>query len=110
MFDLLIKGGMIIDGSGADAFAADIAVKGDRIAAIGCLEEADAYQTVDAMGKYITPGFIDTHSHADCSAFLYPACESYLRQGITTFIGGQCGDSSAPIFNYWMRKYWEYDY
>lgn len=109
MFDILIRGGQIIDGSGQAAFPADLGIRQGRIAAIGDLSQAEAARCEDAGGKYLTPGFIDTHSHADCSAFLYPSCESYLRQGITTFIGGQCGDANAPINNYWMRKYWEYD-
>lgn len=110
MFDLIIHNGLIVDGSGNPSFAADLAVQQSKIAAIGTLPQADARKHIDAAGKYVTPGFIDTHSHADCSLFLYPNCDSYLRQGITTFIGGQCGDSNAPIYRYWMRKYWEYDF
>lgn len=106
-FDTLIKNGTIVDGSGRCAYVADIGITGNRISFIGSAD--DAPNVIDAAGMYVTPGFIDTHSHADCSAFLYPDCESYLRQGITTFIGGQCGDSNAPIYNWWMRKYWEYD-
>ena len=108
-YDLVIKNGRIVDGTGAPPYIADVAVAGDRIARIGPTEAADGTLLIDAGGKYVVPGFIDPHSHADCSAFLYPDCESYLRQGITTFIGGQCGDSNAPIYTYWMRKYWEYD-
>lgn len=108
MYDLVFKGGTIIDGTGKKAYKADIGIIKDKIAFIGNIN--DDSNAIDITGKYITPGFIDTHSHADCSIFLYPDCESYLRQGITTFIGGQCGDSNAPIYNYWMRKYWEYDF
>lgn len=108
MFDLIIKGGTVVDGTGSEPVQADIGIIGDKIAAIGHITD-EMSQQIDAAGKLVTPGFIDTHSHADCSVFLYPACESYVGQGITTFIGGQCGDSNAPINNYWMRKYWEYD-
>ena len=109
-FSTIIKNGTIIDGTGESAYHADVGIVDDKIAFIGEIEYGiQAEETIDATGKFVVPGFIDTHSHADCSAFLYPDCESYLRQGITTFIGGQCGDSNAPIHNWWMRKYWEYD-
>ena len=109
IFDLVIKNGIIIDGSGAPAYRADIGIVEDYIAYIGTIENHDNKTVIDACGALVCPGFIDTHSHADCSVFLFPNCESYLKQGITTFIGGQCGDSNAPIYNWWMRKYWEYD-
>jgi N-acyl-D-aspartate/D-glutamate deacylase len=109
MFDLVIKNGKIIDGTGKKIYSADIGVLNERIEKIGNIESNKGEKYIDAKGKYITPGFIDMHSHSDCSIFLFPDCESYLRQGITTFIGGNCGDSNAPINNYWMRKFWEYD-
>lgn len=108
-FDLILKNCNIADGTGAPQFKGSVAVAGGKIAAVG--EVCGSAETViDAGGKLVCPGFIDTHSHADCSLFLYPDCESYLRQGITTFIGGQCGDAMAPIGRFWMRKYWEYDF
>ena len=107
MYSLVLKNATILDGTGRPAYTADIGIDGDRIAAIGSIRQEE--NCVDVTGKLVTPGFIDPHSHADCSLFLYPACESYVRQGITTFVGGQCGDSNAPIRRYWMRKYWEYD-
>ncbi len=107
MFTLVLKNGTIIDGTKKKAYKADIGIIDSRIVKIGEIDQKE--NVIDIEGRYVTPGFIDTHSHADCSAFLYPDCESYIRQGITTFIGGQCGDSNAPINNYWMRKYWEYD-
>jgi len=106
MFDLILKNGNIADGTGKKVYKADIGIKADRIAAIGQLSGGPE---IDVSGMLVTPGFIDTHSHADCSAFLYPNMESYLRQGITTFVGGQCGDSSSPSAKFWTRKYWEYD-
>jgi len=107
MYTLVLKNGTIIDGTKKKAYKADIGIIGSKIVKIGSISQEE--NTIDIEGRYVTPGFIDTHSHADCSAFLYPDCQSYVRQGITTFIGGQCGDSNAPINNYWMRKYWEYD-
>lgn len=107
-FDIVIKNGCLVDGTGASPYIGDIGIKEDKIISVGSTLDESAL-AIDAKGSYVVPGFIDTHSHADCSAFLYPDCESYLHQGITTFIGGQCGDSNAPIFEYWIRKYWEYD-
>ncbi len=109
MVDYLIKNGWIIDGKGTDAFKGDVAIAEGRIKKIGNLGEVSAKKVIDATGKWITPGFIDMHSHADTSIFLFPDCQSYLMQGITTFYGGTCGDSNAPLNHYWMRKYWEYD-
>ena len=107
MYSLVLKNATVIDGTGKPAYQADLGIAGDKIAAIGEIQQAE--NAVDVSGMVVTPGFIDPHSHADCSIFLYPDCESYVRQGITTFVGGQCGDSNAPIRRYWMRKYWEYD-
>ena len=107
MYSLVLKNATVIDGTGKPAYQADLGIDGDKIAAIGEIQQAE--NAVDVSGMVVTPGFIDPHSHADCSIFLYPDCESYVRQGITTFVGGQCGDSNAPIRRYWMRKYWEYD-
>jgi N-acyl-D-aspartate/D-glutamate deacylase len=109
MFDLVLKNGKIIDGTGKKIYSADIGIRNEKIEKIGIIESTEGNQCIDVEGKYITPGFIDMHSHSDCSVFLFPDCESYLRQGITTFVGGNCGDSNAPINNYWMRKFWEYD-
>lgn len=109
MFDVVIKNGVIVDGSGNKSYQADIGIISDKIAKIGLIDISQSETIIDATGRYVTPGFIDTHSHADTSAFLFPDCQSYLKQGITTFIGGTCGDSNAPLNNYWMRKYWEYD-
>ena len=107
MYTMVLKNGIIIDGTKSKPYKADIGIVDTKIVKIGKIEQSE--NVLDIDGRYVTPGFIDTHSHADCSVFLYPGCESYIRQGITTFIGGQCGDSNAPIKNYWMRKYWEYD-
>ncbi|MCW4048794.1 MAG: amidohydrolase family protein [Candidatus Bathyarchaeota archaeon] len=73
-----------------------IGVKGDKITALGDFK-ADAEKTIDAKGLVALPGFIDSHSHHDLWLLQFPGCESYLLQGITTFIGGHCGSSPAPI-------------
>lgn len=95
MFDLLIQNGTVIDGSGAEGFAADVAVKDGKIAAIGKNLGAAA-QVIDAAGLTVTPGFIDSHSHSDGAIVSFPQQIEKVEQGITTSIGGQCGSSLYP--------------
>ena len=97
MYDIIIKNGLVIDGTGRDAYPADIAIKGDRIAQIGGLSSSQAGEIMDAAGKYVTPGFIEPHSHADISLLFEPSLEAYLMQGVTTVVGGNCGHSMAPM-------------
>ena len=97
MFDILIRGGSVADGTGRPAFAADVAVSGGRIAAVGDLRGASAAQVWDASGKTVTPGFIDIHRHAD-AALLRPGFgAAELCQGLTTIVNGNCGLSAAPF-------------
>lgn len=98
MYDVLIKNAQIIDGTGADAYRADVALRKDRIAAIG-QGLSGAKLSIDASGLTLTPGFFDVHSHADLTALMYPDMEAYLKQGVTTVIGGNCGHSMAPMGN-----------
>ena len=98
MFDVLIRGGKLIDGTGAAGFSADLAIKGDTIVAIGNAIEAEARQSIDATGKVVTPGFIDLHSHADMSFFIDPDADSKITQGVTFEYVGNCGISfCAPL-------------
>ena len=109
MHDVIIKNGIIIDGTRKDAYKADIAIKDEKIIKIGIIEE-DANEIIDAKGCYVTPGFIDPHSHADLSLLAYPKNEAYTLQGVTTQICGNCGLSAAPIGEkYWEFLCWEYD-
>lgn len=96
MFDILIAGGTLVDGTGAAAHVADVGVRQDRIAAIGDLSEAEAARRIDAAGWVVAPGFIDAHAHSDAYLLLEPDAPSKLAQGITTEINGQCGGSAAP--------------
>ena len=97
MFDILIKNGLCYDGDGGEPFRADLGVKGDRIAAVGKLEDAQAARVIDSMGLAVAPGFIDTHSHSDLVALAEPDIANKTTQGITTDIIGQDGMSLAPI-------------
>ena len=95
-FDLLIRNALVVDGTGSSPYKASIAVEGERVSAVGEVK-GDAKKEVDASGLIASPGFIDAHSHADGTLLFYPKCESYVMQGVTTFVGGQCGGSPAPI-------------
>ncbi len=95
--DVLIRGGSVIDGSGAPAYPADVAIDGERIAEIGALEAAQARRVIDATGKVVCPGFVDPHSHSDWSLLANPTAESTIRQGVTTEVVGNCGWSYAPV-------------
>jgi N-acyl-D-amino-acid deacylase len=95
-FDLLIKNATVVDGSGKPAYKASIGVKGDRVSSVGDVK-GDAKKTIEAKGLTAVPGFIDSHSHGDMGILFFPKCESYVLQGVTTFVGGQCGASAAPI-------------
>ena len=98
MFDYLIKNANIVDGTGKDAYAGDIAIQGDKIAAIG-KDLGEAKEIIDAKGLTVTPGFIDSHSHGDELLTRYRQVENLLLQGITTSMTGQCGTSAAPCFD-----------
>ncbi len=102
-FDLVLSGGMVNRGDGEASEVADIAIIGDRIAAMGDLSESRSKSRIDVSGLSITPGFIDIHSHAvrdnekDSGLFLWPDAENYIRQGVTTAIGGPDGGSWYPV-------------
>ena len=96
-FSLLIRGGSVVDGSGAPARRADVAVEGDRIAAVAPSLSGEAARVVDATGKVVAPGFIDMHSHSDLFYFACPSAESKIRQGVTTEVVGMCSFSQAPV-------------
>ena len=95
-YDVLIKNGLIVDGSGKPAYPGSLGIQGEVITAIGTVE-GEAKQTIDASGKVISPGFIDPHSHADITLMKYPYAENLVMQGITTVIAGNCGMSLAPF-------------
>lgn len=95
--DVIIKNGRVVDGTGAPAFYADLAIVGDKIDYIGKLDGVEADLVIDAKGKYVTPGFIDEHSHSDSTIWANLEAQSTIRQGITCEIVGHCGLSESPI-------------
>jgi N-acyl-D-amino-acid deacylase len=96
-FDLVIRGGTIVDGTGGAPFVADVGVRGDAIAAVGAIAAEQGRDVIDATGLTVTPGFVDIHSHSDGSLLVHPGAESRARQGITTEVTGNCGSSAAPL-------------
>jgi len=97
MYDILIRGGTVVDGSGAPRYRADVAIEGERIVAVDRLEGSRARTELDATGCVVAPGFVDMHSHADISLPISPTADSLVHQGITTVVAGQCGLSLAPL-------------
>lgn len=96
-FDLLIRGGTVIDGTKAPRFEADVGVTDGRIAAIGDLSGSTAGQTLDATGRIVAPGFIDSHTHDDQAVLSQPQLPFKVSQGVTTVVAGNCGISAAPL-------------
>jgi N-acyl-D-aspartate/D-glutamate deacylase len=92
--DLIIRGGTVIDGSGAPGRLADVAVTGDRITAIG--DDLDGKRALDATGHVVAPGFIDIHTHYDAQVFWDPALTPSSWHGVTSVVAGNCGFSLAP--------------
>lgn len=99
-YDVLIRGGTVVDGTGAPRFAADVAVADGRIAAVSRegIDPALARTVIDASGRVVTPGFIDNHAHVQTSIAEYPLAENFLRQGITTILASlHSGDQPWPL-------------
>ena len=108
MFDVLIRNGRIIDGSGLPWFRADVGITGDRVAAVGPLAKAEAHTVLDAAGKVVCPGFVDAHVHGDLALLADPVHEQGVRQGVTTHDIGQDGVAIAPASPEtmtYMRRY-----
>lgn len=95
--DLVVRGGTVIDGTNRPRFRADIGVTDGRIAAVGDLGGATAREVLDAAGRIVAPGFIDSHTHDDQALFVDPGMMPKVSQGVTTVVTGNCGISSAPM-------------
>ena len=96
MHDLILHGGLVVDGTGGPARPLDVAVAGGRIAGLG-RALGEARRVIDAAGLVVAPGFIDIHTHSDYSLPANPRAESKVRQGVTTEVVGNCGYSVAPV-------------
>ena len=102
-FDLLILNGTIVDGSGDQAYLSDIGIINDRIVKIGDLSRLSSRQTIDANNLIVSPGFIDSHTHAIRGIFDVPTAESSLLQGVTTLTDGNDGTSPFPIEEHYQK-------
>lgn len=98
MYDIVIKNGLVADGTGEKAFRADIAVKDGKIVKIAPAIGEEAARVLDAEGLVVSPGFVDNHSHGDTTFLAGTSAYNYLEQGITCEIAGQCGSSPAPSY------------
>ena len=99
MYDLVIQGGTIVDGSGSPAFTGSVYLQDGKIACIKCEDNAslEASDSLDATGKIVSPGFVDVHTHYDAQAFWDPVLSPSPFHGVTTVIGGNCGFTIAPL-------------
>src|SRR5205085_1185355 len=107
--DLLIRGGLVIDGTGAPGREADVSVSAGRIVAIAPRSARPARRVIDARGQVVAPGLIDIHTHSDFTLPLNPRAESKIRQGVTLEVVGNCGFSVAPALPgraaaRWLRR------
>ncbi len=110
-FDIVVAGGRIVDGCGNPWFRGDVGVRGRRIAAVSAPGTLRGRRVIDAADRYVTPGFVDPHTHSDISIIAYPRAESAVFQGVTTHVTGNCGMGAAPVRKRFLaeaRSEWEY--
>ena len=96
-YDLVIKGGTVIDGARTPRFTADIAIANGRIAQIGRVSESEAKRVINAKDHIVAPGFIDLHTHFDSQLFWDPYCTMSGWHGVTSVVIGNCGFGFAPV-------------
>jgi len=97
MYDLLLKNGLIVDGTGNPWYEGDVGIANGRIADIGRLGDSKAKREIDVRGLTVSPGFIDMHTHSEISVLAIPTADSKVMQGVTTEVCGNCGFSVAPL-------------
>jgi N-acyl-D-amino-acid deacylase len=97
VYDLVIKNGTVIDGSGNPWYKADIGIKDKHIVKIGKLDKTKALRTIDAHNLIVAPGFVDVHTHTDRGILRVPTVDNYIHQGVTSVIGGNCGGHPFPL-------------
>ena len=95
-YDLVIRNGMVVDGTGFSRYRADVAIKGGTIVEVGKIRGAAA-ATIDADGRFVAPGIIDLHTHYDAQPFWDKLCTSSVWHGVTTVLTGNCGLTLAPL-------------
>ena len=95
--DLVIRGGTVVDGTGAPSVRADVAIDGDRIVAVGDIDASGAAEVIEADGRLVTPGFVDLHSHLDAQIGWDPLMSSSCWHGVTSVVMGNCGMTFAPL-------------
>src|SRR4051812_33651856 len=96
MHDLVVRGGTVVDGTGAPPFVADVAIDGDRITVVGAVTERGR-EEIDAHGAFVTPGFVDVHTHLDAQIAWDPDATSSCWHGVTSVVLGNCGVTFAPV-------------
>ncbi|GAB3690083.1 amidohydrolase family protein [Spirosoma flavus] len=99
-YDLVIRNGRVVDGTGNPWVYADVAIQNGRIARVGSIPATDAKQTIDAKGLIVAPGFIDVHAHVEGSLEAQPGAPNFIYDGVTTVITGNCGSSSSNLKMY----------
>ena len=97
MFDVVLKGGEVIDGTGTKRFRNDVGIVNDRVTAIGNLDTVETQKSIDISGKVVSPGFVDVHTHLDAQVFWDGTLSPSPLHGVTSVIGGNCGFTIAPL-------------
>ena len=103
-FDVIIKNGTIIDGTGAPWFNGDVGITNGKISSIGGLSNTKSADIIEAKNLIVAPGFIDAHTHSDNSLLITPEATNRIYEGITTETGGHCGGSAAPLTSYYKKS------
>src|SRR5207245_3378954 len=102
-FDIVIRGGRVVDGTGSPWRLEDVGIRKGKIAKLGRVGRVESANSINASGKYVAPGFIDIHTHRDIGIIIETTEECAVRQDVTTQVIGTCGDSAAPISEEYLK-------